>query len=466
MNRLLAAGKGLYGTLPPFGRGAAASAYGYFLRWWRYGPGLEDRVEAARERETWSSTDWDRWAEARLAHVLERAATRVPYYRSLWRQRRADGDERSWTRLENWPILDKQQLRRQPSAFLADDVDRRTLFESRTSGTTGIPLTLWHSQQTARAWYGLNELRSRRWYGLDVRTPWAILGGQAVIPLEQRRPPFWTWNAGLRQLYMSSMHISPSTAADYADAMVRHGVRYLYGYSSTMYLLARMIRERGVVAPRMVVAISNAEPLLPHQRELIGETFGCPVRETYGMSEMVAGASECEAGRLHVWPEAGMLEVLAPDGRRLGPGVGGEFVCTGLLNDDMPLVRYRVGDHGSVAPDAPPCACGRTLPSIADIDGRVTDNLTTPDGRRFFAVNAVFEGLPIHERQVIQQALDHIEVHVVPDEGFGPEDERLIIERLRQRVGTVRIDIRRVERIPRGSNGKFKNVVNLVANDR
>ena len=55
----------------------------------------------------------------------------------------------------------------------------------------------------------------------------------------------------------------------------------------------------------MTVAITNAEPVFDYQRWAIAEAFQCPVRETYGMAEIVAAASECTAGKLHLWPEVG-----------------------------------------------------------------------------------------------------------------------------------------------------------------
>src|SRR5207302_1358172 len=118
------------------------------------------------------------------------------------------------------------------------------------------------------------------------------------------------------------------------------------------------------------VAITSAEPLREWERETIAAAFGCPVRETYGMSETVAWASECERGTLHLWPEVGLIEVLA-DGRVTAPGEFGEFICTGLLNADFPLIRCRLGDAGRLAPSGALCACGRTLPALAAVHGRL-----------------------------------------------------------------------------------------------
>ena len=55
-------------------------------------------------------------------------------------------------------------------------------------------------------------------------------------------------------------------------------------------------------------------------------------------------AMECDRGRLHVVPEVGLIEILREDGSPCDPGEVGEIVATGLVNEGMPLLRYRTGD--------------------------------------------------------------------------------------------------------------------------
>ena len=98
----------------------------------------------------------------------------------------------------------------------------------------------------------------------------------------------------------------------------------------------------------MAVAITTAEPVYDYQRDTIAQAFNCPVRETYGMAEIVVTASECAATRLHLWPEVGWVEVME-NNESLPDGASGDLVCTGLLNVDMPLIRYRTGDRGALA---------------------------------------------------------------------------------------------------------------------
>ncbi|MBX3144434.1 MAG: phenylacetate--CoA ligase family protein [Trueperaceae bacterium] len=452
----------IYRRSPPFAQAIAGSLYGYKLRWWRYGGDTDALAAAAVARERWSEAQWHEWQSSRLAAQLERAATRVPYYREQWRRRREAGDDAAVTDLANWPVLRKEALRSDPSSFLADDVDPKSLFRLTTSGTSGTPIVTWRSRDTMRAWYALMEARWRGWYGVTRHDRWALVGGRLVVDVERTRPPFWIWNAGLNQLYLSNLHITRENLPAYLDALRRYRIVHLYGYSSSLAELARHALDLGLEAPRMKVVVTNAEPLTPGQRAVIERAFGCPARESYGMSEAVTGASQCEHGALHLWPEAGVLEVVGDDDAPLAAGDVGRLIATGLLNAAMPLIRYEVGDRGALAAEEAPCACGRSLPRLARVEGRTNDSLVASDGRKVFYFQPVFFDLPIHEGQIVQETLGNVVVKVVPTSGFGERAEAALKSRVRERLGQVDVEVRLVERIERGPNGKFKAVMSLV----
>lgn len=230
------------------------------------------------------------------------------------------------------------------------------------------------------------------------------------------------------------------------------------GYTSALYSLAQASWNAQWEPGALTVAITNAEPVFEHQRRGIAAAFRCPVRETYGTAEIVTAAGECEAGSLHLWPGVGWTEIIE-DGRQLPVGVAGEFVCTGLLNVDMPLIRYRVGDRGAWSPDHA-CPCGRTLPRLAVVEGRTDDVLYTSDGRAVGRLDPVFKGgLAIHEAQIIQEAPDVVRVRYIAAPGCCARDTRAVAERLQARLGPVRIMFDEVDPIPRTPRGKFRAVI-------
>lgn len=457
----------LFAALPYPLKKVVAAARGRHLESWRYDELTEARVAAALERESWSAERWRTWQEERLARLLAHAAREVPYYREMWSGRRRRGDAAAVEDLASWPVLEKEPLRRHPRAFLADGARGQRLFAESTSGSTGTPVSLYWDEETTRGWYALVEARCRRWHGLTRQDPWAILGGQPVAAASRRRPPFWVWNAAMSQLYLSSSHLAPDLIPFYLEAMREHGIRWLYGYGSALDTLASF--GQGHAALGLELVMSNAEPLYLHQRERIAAAFACPVRETYGMAELVAAASECPAGGLHLWPEVGFAELEDGQGRvaPAAPGESGDLIATGLLNFAQPLVRYRLGDRLAFAPDAADeagrCACGRLLPRLAAVDGRSDAVVITADGRRIGRLDPIFKGgLPLLEAQVVQETFERLRLRYVPAPGFSLATENELRRRFAARVGDLELVFEQVERLERTRGGKLRGVVSQL----
>ena len=458
----------LYYRLPAPARSLAATMRGYYLRSWRYGPDTERIAEEAIAREQWTPQQWREYHERELGELLHRAATQVPFYREMWAERRRRGDQASWDCLENWPILDKDDIRPNPLALVADDCDPKKMFRVRTSGTTGKPIDLWFSRKTHTEYYGVAEARGRHWYGVSRHDRWAIQGGHLVVPIKARRPPFWVWNGAFNQLYLSAFHLTREWIPDFLDALIKYRIVFLYGYPQYLYVIAKEMIRLGRRDVKMKVVIANAEPLFDYQRELIAEAFDCPVRETWGMSEIVGSAGECEHGNLHLWPETGIVEVME-NGQVLPENTTGELICTGLTNRDMPLIRYRVGDCGALGNEEV-CGCGRTLPILKSLDGRTTDMVYLPDGKMINRFEPVFvTELPLVEAQVIQDSLKRLRILYVPTPQFTQEHEQLMVQRTRDRMGNPDVEIvaEATEAIPRTKGGKFRTIVcNLSEEER
>jgi phenylacetate-CoA ligase len=125
----------------------------------------------------------------------------------------------------------------------------------------------------------------------------------------------------------------------------------------------------------------------------------------------------------------------------------------------QPFIRYRLGDLA--AWDDLVCACGRQMPIIKEVVGRVEDVVTGPDGRQMVRFHGIFVDQPhIQEGQIIQEAVNRIRVKVVATDGFGLADVQSIVERVQQRLGCqVEVVVERVNAIPRTASGKFRAVI-------
>jgi len=453
----------LYPRLPDWAQHVAVSAYGVSWYWHRFGPGYAGYLREYAERERWSAEQWRGWQQEQVAALLRTAAEHVPYYRRAW-----DSEERAAARagrLDDLPLLEKEPLRADPEQFVRRDLGRPPRFLFNTSGTTNTPVKIrWTSEELRRS-VAVREVRSMGWAGVSYRLPRATIGGRMVVPDPESRGPFYRYNLVERQVYFSPFHIRPDTAAAYVRALARHKIRWLNGLPVSFAALGRFILEQKLEVPPLLALVTSSEKVTPEMRAVMEEAFRCRVYEEYGCLESSVLATECEAGRLHLSPDVGILEILRPDGSPCEPGEVGEVVATSLLRTCQPLIRYRLGDMA--AWDARTCPCGRPLPVLQEVTGRVEDVLVGPDGRRMVRFHLVFGNQPhVREGQIIQETLDWIRLRVVPAPGFGPEDAQSLVERARRQLGSqVRIDVEPVDHIPRTAAGKFRMIVSHLPSE-
>lgn len=449
----------VYARLPVAGQHAAVSAYGLYRQWLGFGPGYAADVRAYAARERFTRPGWERWQRARLGELLRTAAERVPYYRDAWDAdaRRAAGA----ADLGGIPLLDKDAVRADPCAFLREDMRPWRPMVLHTSGSTGTPLA---NHWTVREWRNsraLREVRSAGWAGVSYARPRATFSGRFVEPDPQSRGPFHRVNAVQRQVYFSAFHLSAATAHLYVEALRRNRVEWLTGYAVSFYLLASFILDQGIPVPPLKAVVTTSEKVTPRMREVMERAYGCRVFEEYSSVENAVFASECERGRLHVSPDAGIVEILRPDGTPCEPGEAGEVVTTCLLRQYQPLIRYRLGDLA--AADGEPCPCGRAMPVLREVVGRLEDVVVGPDGRQLVRFHGIFLDIPeVREGQVVQESLELIRVNVVAEPGFSAAHREAIERRVRERLGPVRVEVDVVGSIPRTAAGKFKAVVSRL----
>src|SRR5207237_1415571 len=148
------------------------------------------------------------------------------------------------------------------------------------------------------------------------------------------------------------------------------------------------------------------------------------VFETYGSREFMLMAAECDRHEgLHLTQEHLLVEVLNDDGTPTPPGQEGNLAVTDLYNYGMPFIRYLNGDRATAGWDT--CSCGRGLPLMKPVLGRVLDVLCTPDGRRVsgeFFPHLMKDFAAVRRFQVVQDEPDHVEMRLVAAPAWSDSD--------------------------------------------
>jgi phenylacetate-CoA ligase len=409
--------------------------------------------------------------DLKLRTLVRHAYDTVPYYRRLFDVHGLrPSDIRSVDDLKKIPVLTKDMLRANARELVSSAFPRRALFSGWTTGSTGTPINALRTR-SAIAFEHAMIWRQRRWAGIELNARkaavWGTIWNNVIIPSTlPKRPPYWRYNAADRQLLFSYYHMSDETLPEYFEKLEQFGPAFIEGFPSTIHVLANFLRRRGRYFPVRAI-FTSSEPLYSLHRREIEERFRTRVFDLYGQAERVAAATECEYhSGLHVNPEYGILE-LVRDGENADPGESGELIGTGLNNFGMPLIRYQTGDIGRLA--ARPCSCGRVMPLLEAVQGRLVDCIQTPDGRRIpgDGIMGAFHGIGnIRRSQIIQEDLETLVVRIERDSPDLPVDTRALHRNLETCVGRqmrIVFDVVRTIDVHRGS--KFRWVISHVTHE-
>jgi phenylacetate-CoA ligase len=418
-------------------------------------------------------TQWRSWPELqelqvrKLTALLEHAYMHVPFYRRYFDEAGVTPkDIQTPADLVRLPVLTKRQIQTHFTELTATHADPKHWRKRHTSGSTGTPLEFLQDCDYI-AWEEADLLRGLRMIGYELGMRWAFLRGSPY----EARDHAGLWKA-LRDriiynaLWLNVSNLSVARLEEVATRIARFQPAMLETSVAAITLLAHLVRDQRIenIRPRLI-QVGN-EILQPEARQLITNTFQCPVFDHYGCMEVGGIAVECSVHQgLHVFAENNLIEVVNAENQPVAPGEMGRIVVTNLNNYAMPFIRYEIGDWGVLAPHA--CSCGRGLPLLASIIGRIQDVISSPAGHVFypaFFTNAFWELKGIYQFRITQHTLTDLQVQIVPGPGF--EQARAVafltdfIHRKGDPAFVLRFEL--CDQLPTATSGKFQCIISHV----
>jgi len=430
------------------------------LSLWRAGELVQFRYLREFERSQFLSPEEIRHLQwRRLRTLLEHAYGQCPFYRERFdRAGLKPADLRGLEDLRALPVLEKRDIQEQGDGMVARNWPRGDLIRNQTGGSTGAPVSFFLSKarKCSRA---AATLRHNRWAGWNVGDRAAVIWGAP------RDRPADSWRGRLRgallrdPLWLDTANVTEASLAEFHTALSDWRPRIIQAYARSAVLFAKYLQAHDLTPHRPHAIITSAEVLEAEERRLLEDIFGCPVFNRYGCREVSVIASECPAhSGLHIMTEGLYVEIETPHGPA-APGEMGAILVTDLLNHAMPLLRYRIGDLGAWATGT--CPCGRGLPRLERVAGRVTDFLVGCDGRLvsgvYLATYVVAQRPSLGQVQIHQDRAGAVTYRIKPGRDFHRiRDLEYLRTTTRQYLGEEAvIDSEVVEDLPAEPSGKF-----------
>lgn len=454
----------IYFKSPIIFQNIMVSVYGLKLKKERYSDKSEEYEALLSTTANYSQAQMKEYVNKQLLDVIKIAYTSVPFYQQ---QAKVEGlDYRSVKSVEdlgNLPLTNKEELRKSPISFRIHTADNINFAKLNTSGTSGTPLTIYCDDDSRTKHYAFFT-RLRSWFSVSRLGRRATFFGRIICDADAQKPPYWRSDFFQNNLLFSSYHLKEENLKHYYQKLKQYKPEEIFAYPSSIYQIAKYINKNKLEPIKLKLVMTTAETLLAHQREAIEKAFNAPLVDQYGCTEMALFVSECEHGTKHIHPEHGIVEVLDDNDNPAPNGVVGRAVCTGFVNKSMPLIRYDMGDLLSINTNAE-CQCGRAFPIIGEVQGRVDDELVTPDGRPLGRMDPIFKGFKgIQETQIVQTAKNILVFKMVVDEQFTRDVEQQLLKEIKKRTGNeMEVQVERLSSIDKDKNGKFRAVISELA---
>ncbi len=441
-------------------RNIFASVYGWHQRQVRYGNIFFKELKFLQNSQWWNEDDLIEIQWAKTKKFLEKVIRIVPGYsqKQIYRDTLLTLKDK---KLKLFPILSKEDVRKDLQNFYHPDFKKNQHRWTHTSGTTGKALVFPISQHCFEREYAFRALHYT-WSGISLtgKDKIAFCAGHPVANPDQKNLPFWTYDKINNHLFLSSYHLSDNNLKYYIGELERFNPKMISGYPSSVYLLALAYKKYGRGTLSLNSVYTASETLLDYQRKIIQDAFQCYVFMWYGNSEMCANIVECEKRELHLKLEHSFVEILDNNNHSVLPGETGHLICTGFGNIAFPLIRYDIGDEVILSRNQK-SKCGRGGILIDKVIGRMEDYILTPDGKYIGRLDHLFKDmLNIKEAQIIQNHIDEIVIRIVKRNGYLKVDEEKIRKEAKLRLGSeIKLLFDYVPQIDRTANGKFRFII-------
>lgn len=416
--------------------------------------------EIMMESQYWSADQMTQFQRSHLTPLLHHARAQVPFYKYRLNALFNTDDSINWDRWRDIPTVRRKDLADHradmQSVQLGEEHGPTAQFYS--TGSTGVPVLTTHNGRAS--WVSRAQvIRSYLWHGIDWNKnlcEWVGQQPQEAAWPEGQKAGTWGPSWDLQNQRGIFWKIDRSTPMEQLlQYLINKNISYMTMRPKAAQIAALEAKRLGFNI-RLNAILTIGTSVGVEDRQAVAEVFGAKICALYSSKEGHKMAFQCPTGpHYHMVPETGIIEILNENDEPCKPGEIGRVVVTPMFSYAQPLIRYEQGDLAEVGE---PCACGRKLPVIARIVGRITHMFQFPDGSRISPSipEKYREMLEATTWQIAQTGELTIEIRYRADAEANDDAKKKVTEAVRD-IMHQKVDVvfKRIDEIPLTNGNKF-----------
>lgn len=415
---------------------------------------LLDEIQAIPENE------YEQYITKIRNEILSHHLAKNPFYKEFIGRR----DTSRWADV---PVMQKSDLQKPLGERLSIGYPEKKVYVNKTSGSSGHPF-IFAKDKFCHALTWAEIIDRFGWFGLDFNKSYqARFYGIPLDKVGYKKERFKDW-LGSRYRF-PIFDLSDAKLEEFLGHFRKKAFDHINGYTSSIVLFAKYLRSRNIVltdvCPTLKYCVVTSEMLYDHDKKLMEETFGVPVINEYGASELDLIAFTNQAGEFILNSETLYIEIVDENDQPVHNGQPVRIVITSLYNKAHPMIRYDIGDTGVIDPKS-----SLKTPVLQQLIGRTNDVARLPGGKTvpgltfYYVTKSVIEDDGnVREFVIEQTALDSFKIIYVSEKELTPSEKETIKKALYTYLeNDLQLSFERREVLDRSKRGKLKQFTSLL----
>ena len=407
------------------------------------------------EMRSYSREEITQWQDNRVRKLLHHAYCNSRYYQKIFAELELHPDDfKSSKDLNKLPNLEKSTILAHFDEIIPDNIQEIPHKVSATGGSTGDPMP-YMLDYDSWSFSNANSIINWEKAGYEYGDKYLALGSTSLFINKKESLKHKAYYALKNKIGRNGINMSKSVCMEYVSLIKRRKICFIYGYASSIYLLAKYVLEQNEKV-QLTACITTAEVLTDQYRNTISKAFQCKILDAYGAHDGGITAYAHEKGYFETGYNCLVrIEKADPNGK-------GAALLTDLTNFAMPLINYKLGDEIQIN-DPKNADYPYNGQIINKVLGRTSDIIVLENGNTLTGpgFTILFKDLPVEHYCIEKTGVNQITCGIIKQPQYAHKHESLIRSTFEKHIGEdAELRIEYLTEIPLTNSGKrvyFKN---------